>query len=119
MSGRRSTLKISTTLKCNAGVTPQPMATAPMACSTPCREPASSGTTRASYSRRSARFTEVEAPEQAAAQKTSVAPDATFTLRLNFGTVQGWREGSQEVEPFTHTARLFERATGQEPFKVP
>ncbi|HEY8051557.1 MAG TPA: S46 family peptidase [Steroidobacteraceae bacterium] len=72
---------------------------------------------------------EVEAPVQAAAQKiarvrfkvygTSVAPDATFTLRLNFGTVQGWREGSQEVEPFTHTARLFERATGQEPFKVP
>jgi hypothetical protein len=72
---------------------------------------------------------EVEAPVQAAAQKiarvrfkvygTSVPPDATFTLRLNFGTVQGWREGSQEVEPFTHTARLFERATGQEPFKVP
>jgi Peptidase S46 len=72
---------------------------------------------------------EVEAPVQAAAQKiarvrfkvygTSVAPDATFTLRLNFGTVQGWREGSQEVEPFTHTARLFERATGQEPFKIP
>jgi hypothetical protein len=72
---------------------------------------------------------EVEAPEQAAAQKiarvrfkaygTSVPPDATFTLRLNFGTVQGWREGSQEVEPFTHTARLFERATGAEPFKVP
>ncbi len=72
---------------------------------------------------------EVEAPVQAAAQKiarvrfkvygTTVPPDATFTLRLNFGTVQGWREGSQEVEPFTHTARLFERATGEEPFKVP
>jgi hypothetical protein len=72
---------------------------------------------------------EVEAPIEAAAQKiarvrfkvygTTVAPDATFTLRLNFGTVQGWREGSQEVEPFTHTARLFERATGEEPFKIP
>jgi hypothetical protein len=72
---------------------------------------------------------EVEAPVQSAEQKiararfkaygTTVAPDATFTLRLNFGTVQGWREGSQEVEPFTRTARLFERATGQEPFKVP
>jgi hypothetical protein len=72
---------------------------------------------------------EVEAPVQSAAQKiarvrfkeygTTVPPDATFTLRLNFGTVQGWREGSQEIEPFTHTARLFERATGQEPFKVP
>jgi peptidase S46-like protein len=72
---------------------------------------------------------EVEAPVQSAEHKiararfkaygTTVPPDATFTLRLNFGTVQGWREGSQEIEPFTHTARLFERATGQEPFKVP
>ncbi len=72
---------------------------------------------------------EVEAPVQAAAQKiarvrfkvygTSMPPDATFTLRLNFGTVQGWKEGSEEVEPFTHTVRLFERATGEDPFKVP
>jgi hypothetical protein len=72
---------------------------------------------------------EVEAPVQAAAQKiarvrfkvygTSMPPDATFTLRLNFGTVQGWKEGAEEVEPFTHTVRLFERATGEDPFKVP
>lgn len=50
---------------------------------------------------------------------TSQPPDATFTLRLNFGTVQGWREDGHEVEPFTQLARLFERATDQEPFKVP
>ena len=72
---------------------------------------------------------EVEAPVTAASQKiararfkvygTSEPPDANFTLRLNFGTVQGWKEGDQEVEPFTHLGRLFERATGQEPFKVP
>jgi hypothetical protein len=72
---------------------------------------------------------EVEAPIQAAQEKiararfkvygTSVPPDATFTLRLNFGTVQGWNENGTPVEPFTHTARLFERATGQPPFKVP
>ncbi len=72
---------------------------------------------------------EVEAPSQAAAERiararfkilgTSVAPDATFTLRLNFGTVQGWLENGKPVEPYTHVQRLFERDTGQEPFKVP
>ncbi len=72
---------------------------------------------------------QVEAPEEAAAEKiaharfkvygTSAAPDANFTLRLNYGTVQGWREDGQEVEPFTHLARLYERATDQEPFRVP
>jgi hypothetical protein len=72
---------------------------------------------------------EVEAPVDAASEQiaqarfraygTSVPPDATFTLRLNFGTVQGWKEGDHEVEPFTYLSRLFERATGQEPFKVP
>jgi Peptidase S46 len=72
---------------------------------------------------------EVEAPEDAGSEKiararfaiygTSVPPDATFTLRLNFGTVKGWREDGHEVEPFTHLARLFERATGQDPFRVP
>jgi hypothetical protein len=72
---------------------------------------------------------EVEAPVDAASEQiakvrfqaygTSVPPDATFTLRLNYGTVQGWKEGDHQVEPFTHVSRLFERATGQEPFKVP
>jgi hypothetical protein len=50
---------------------------------------------------------------------TSVYPDATFTLRLNFGSVQGWTENGTPVEPFTQLARLFERATGQAPFAVP
>lgn len=72
---------------------------------------------------------EVEAPVDAAAELiararfraygTSVPPDATFTLRLNFGTVQGWKEGDHEVAPFTELSGLFARATGQEPFKVP
>jgi Peptidase S46 len=72
---------------------------------------------------------EVEAPEDAAAEKIARArfriygasepPDATFTLRLNFGTVKGWHEGDRDIEPFTHLARLFERASGYEPFKVP
>jgi hypothetical protein len=72
---------------------------------------------------------EVEAPETAAAEKiararfkafgTSEPPDANFTLRLNFGTVQGWKEGEHEVAPFTHLAQLYTRATGQDPFRVP
>ena len=72
---------------------------------------------------------EVQAPEDAGAEKiararfkiygTSIPPDATFTLRLNFGTVKGWREDGHEVEPFTHLSRLYERATDQEPFRVP
>ena len=72
---------------------------------------------------------EVEAPEEAAAARiararfaiygTSVPPDATFTLRLNFGTVQGWREDDREIASFTYLARLFERATDHEPFRIP
>ncbi len=50
---------------------------------------------------------------------TSVYPDATFTLRLNWGTVQGWTENGRQVEPFTRLARAFERATGAEPFRIP
>ncbi len=50
---------------------------------------------------------------------TSVYPDATFTLRLNFGSVQGWVENGTPVEPFTRLERMFERATGQPPFAVP
>jgi hypothetical protein len=72
---------------------------------------------------------EVEAPEQAASEKiaharftiygTSQPPDATFTLRLNVGTVRGWRENGREIEPFTYLRRLYERATDQEPFRIP
>jgi hypothetical protein len=50
---------------------------------------------------------------------TSVYPDATFTLRLNYGTVQGWNENGTPVEPFTRLSRAFERATGAEPFRIP
>jgi len=72
---------------------------------------------------------EVEAVVDAASEKiaaarfkalgTSVYPDATFTLRLNYGTVQGWNEAGAQVEPFTRLARAFERATGSDPFRLP
>lgn len=54
-----------------------------------------------------------------AAFGTSVYPDATFTLRLNYGTVQGWNEGDAAVVPFTRLSRAFERSTGSEPFRMP
>jgi hypothetical protein len=54
-----------------------------------------------------------------AALGTSVYPDATFTLRLNYGTVQGWNENGKPVEPFTRLSRAFERATGADPFRIP
>ncbi len=72
---------------------------------------------------------EVEAPTRTASERiararfrirgTSTYPDATFTLRVNYGSVQGWTEKGEPVNPFTHLDRLFERATGQDPFRVP
>jgi Peptidase S46 len=72
---------------------------------------------------------EVEGPVDAGAEKLALArfavygtkepPDATFTLRLSYGKVAGWKEDGHEVEPFTHLGRLFERATGQDPFRIP
>jgi hypothetical protein len=46
-------------------------------------------------------------------------PDATFTLRITYGAVEGWEEKGEMVDPFTRTSRLFERATGQRPFMLP
>jgi hypothetical protein len=72
---------------------------------------------------------EIEAPISVAEEKiararfklygTNVYPDATFTLRLNYGTVQGWVEKGRPVEPFTRLSTAFDRATGQSPFRIP
>ena len=48
-----------------------------------------------------------------------VYPDATFTLRLSYGKVQGWQEGDAQVPPFTTLGGTYERATGAEPFALP
>ncbi|HYO58855.1 S46 family peptidase, partial [Archangium sp.] len=51
---------------------------------------------------------------------TSTYPDATFTLRLSFGQVKGYvEEDGKTVEPLTHIAGLYERATGEDPFRLP
>jgi hypothetical protein len=46
-------------------------------------------------------------------------PDATFTLRLSYGTVKGYMENGAKVAPFTTIAGTFERHTGAEPFALP
>ncbi|HEY5290094.1 MAG TPA: S46 family peptidase [Caulobacteraceae bacterium] len=48
----------------------------------------------------------------------SVYPDATFTLRLTYGTVEGWTWRGVTVAPFTHFKGLYERATGEDPFAL-
>ncbi len=72
---------------------------------------------------------EVEAPLLSAEERVARArfaiggrsayPDATFTLRLSYGAVQGWREGDREIIPFTTMEGLFARTTGQPPFRLP
>lgn len=50
---------------------------------------------------------------------TGIYPDATFTLRLSYGAVRGWDELGQPVAPFTTLQKAFDRATGQDPFRLP
>lgn len=45
-------------------------------------------------------------------------PDATFTLRLSYGTAQGWDERGQPVPFMTTMGGTFDRATGQTPFDL-
>jgi hypothetical protein len=50
---------------------------------------------------------------------TSTYPDATFTLRVSYGTVAGYRDGDKEIPPMTVIGGVFDRATGSDPFKLP
>jgi len=49
----------------------------------------------------------------------AVYPDATFTLRLSYGSVEGWTYHGETVAPFTDFGGLYARATGSEPFRLP
>jgi len=72
----------------------------------------------------------VDAPTRVAAEKiakarfaiygTKVDPDATFTLRLTYGTVKGFDDAEGKfVPPYTTIGGLFERATGAPPYDLP
>ena len=53
---------------------------------------------------------------------TKLYPDATFTLRLSYGTVKGYTENGKRIAPFTTYAGLYERANqhqNKSPFDLP
>src|SRR5205085_7077313 len=57
-----------------------------------------------------------------AVEGTSAYPDATFTLRLAFGTVKGYEEAGQHIPFETVFAGLYDRAkehNSKYPFDVP
>jgi hypothetical protein len=53
-----------------------------------------------------------------AAYGDKVYPDATFTLRLSYGKIDGWTVNGATVPPFTYFEGLYERATGKPPFDL-
>ncbi|WP_404713111.1 S46 family peptidase [Sphingomonas sp. MMS24-J13] len=71
---------------------------------------------------------EVEAPTAAAQSKiaqarfavygTDLYPDATFTLRITYGSVQGWTYQGQTIAPTTNWGGMFDRATGSPPYAL-
>jgi nicotinamide mononucleotide adenylyltransferase len=57
-----------------------------------------------------------------AIEGTSSYPDATFTLRLSYGTVRGYEENGKQVPAFTNFQGLFKRSAEHEnksPFDLP
>lgn len=72
------------------------------------------GAERANYGKLSHALYELEG--------TSLYPDATFTLRLSYGAVKGYRENNKQVPPFTTLGGMFQRAAqhqNRSPFKLP
>jgi len=66
-----------------------------------------------------AKASELVAKARFAVDGTNIDPDATFTLRLSYGTVKGFDNNGALVTPFTTIGGLFDRATGNEPFDLP
>ena len=57
-----------------------------------------------------------------ALEGASSYPDATFTLRLSYGTVKGYREGDKSIPAYTTMEGLYERNTSMQnkpPFDLP
>jgi hypothetical protein len=50
---------------------------------------------------------------------TDSYPDATWSLRLSYGRVQGWNWHGTTVTPFTYMNGMYERATGKPPYQLP
>jgi hypothetical protein len=72
------------------------------------------GVERANYARIARALFETEG--------TKLYPDATFTLRLSYGTVAGYMENGKKVQPFTTLGGLFARSESfkrQFPYNLP
>ena len=54
-----------------------------------------------------------------ALEGTGGYPDASFTLRLSFGTVAGYQENERPVAATTDFAGAYAHATGVEPYRLP
>jgi hypothetical protein len=57
-----------------------------------------------------------------AVEGTSNYPDATFTLRLSYGTIRGYEEDGKQIPAFTNLEGLYQRAAEHEnkpPFDLP
>ena len=57
-----------------------------------------------------------------ALEGTSSYPDATFTLRLSYGTVRGYEEHGKQIPALTNVAGLYQRGAehnNQPPFDIP
>ena len=57
-----------------------------------------------------------------AVEGTNTYPDATFTLRLSYGTVRGYEENGKQIPAFTDFAGLYQRSADHEnrpPFDLP
>lgn len=53
---------------------------------------------------------------------TRVYPDATFTLRLSYGAIRGYKENGKTIPPFTNIGGAFEHAAKHgnvEPYQLP
>ncbi|CAN5804841.1 S46 family peptidase [soil metagenome] len=48
----------------------------------------------------------------------TVYPDATFSLRISYGSVEGWNERGKDVPFATQMSGAFERATGAFPYNL-
>src|SRR5436190_17982237 len=57
-----------------------------------------------------------------AIERTDSYPDATFTLRLSYGTVRGYEQDGKQIPPFTDFAGLYQRSAEHDnkpPFDMP
>jgi hypothetical protein len=50
---------------------------------------------------------------------TAVYPDATFSPRISYGSVEGLTDQGRLIAPMTKLGGLFDRATGEAPYKLP